>query len=355
MKLGLRRGKGSSCRHGHAIGLDFGATSVRVVVLSLKERDGARQIVIEKIGGAPLAPGTVVDGVVEDPAALTAALKQLWREQKIGCRSVVLGLANAQIQVRELQVPDLDPARRAQALPFQAREVVALPIEQVVLDFAPLGGPDEETGLVNGLLVATPRDLVVSAVGAVEAAGLRVARVDLASFAVLRAVAQGGLTTEAVIDLGAHLTTVVVHRDGVPAMVRTLPRGGDEITTRLAARLKVEREEAETAKRVDGLSATTPASEALEELVRPLLNDIRTSLNYFRSTGAGGSIEHVSLTGRAALMPGLADAIARQVGAPTTVETPERLLETSSAIDPNATDPAWTSALSVGLAIGAAA
>lgn len=354
-RTGTSGPSGPACHHGHAIGLDFGATAVRVAVLSFPQRDGTRRVVADQLGGIALPPGTVVNGVVTDPPALTAALKELWRTADIGCRHVILGVASPQIQVRELKVPDLDPARRAQALPFQAREVIALPLDQVVLDFAALGGPDAETHLVNGLLVASPREPVMVAVAAVEAAGLKVARVDLASFAALRAVAEGGSSAEAVIDLGAHLTTVVVHQDGVPKLVRTLARGGEEITRQLAEQLKVGAQEAEQVKCRDGLSAPGPASLILQDLLAPFLTDIRTSINYFRSSHAGARIDQVSLTGGSALLPGLAEAVASQVGAPTSVATPGQLLDPTPRSKGQAPDPTWATAQSIGLAMGAAA
>lgn len=356
MKLARRsNAAAAACHHGHAIGLDIGATAARVAVLSFPKKAGAPPVVADQLGGIALAPGTVVDGVVVDPPALTAALKQLWRTQKIGCRHVILAVASPQVQVREMQVPDLDPRQRAAALPFQARDVVAMPLDQVVLDFTALGAADETTGLVNGLLVASPREPVTSAVAAVEAAGLKVARVDLASFAVLRAVARSGIASEAVIDLGAHLTTLVIHQDGVPSLVRTLTRGGDELTRRLAEKLGMEESEAELVKRLDGIEVPGESATALRTLLNPLLTDIRTSINYFRSSHAGALIEQVTLTGRGALLPGLAGAVEAQVGSPTSVALPGPLLDPATRARGEASDPSWSSSLSIGLALGAAA
>lgn len=345
----------TGCHHDHAIGLDLGAGAARVAVLTFPRGDTTTsRVVAEQLASIPLMPGTVVNGAVADPGALTAALKELWRTHDLDCRHVILGVASPQIQVRELQVPHLDPEQQAKALPFQAREVIALPLDQVVLDFTPLGGPDPETNLVDGLLVASPREPVMRAVAAVEAAGLKVSRVDLSSFGVLRAIAHRSAPLEAVIDLGAHLTTVVVHRDGVPRLVRTLPRGGDEVTRQLAQQLQLDPAEAEAVKCRDGLDADAVTAGVIRDLLAPLLTDLRTSLNYFRSSHGGARIEQVSLTGGAALLPGLADAVASQVGAPTTVVSAGQLLDPAAPGAPD-TEPGPASALSIGLAMGAAA
>jgi len=355
MRARHKHGTGSvTCHDGHAIGLDLGATAARAAVLAVRGHAAAAHVATQQVAGIPLAPGTVVNGVVEDPAALTAALKELWREHRIGCRNVILGVANPQIQVRDLQMPDLEPAQRARALPYQARDVIALPMDQVVLDFAPLGEPAADTRLVDGILVACPREPVAIAVAAVQAAGLKVVRVDLSSFAVLRSAATEGLASEAIVDIGAHLTTIVVHERGVPKLARTLTRGGDQLTRRLAERLGVSLQDAEAAKCRDGLADRGEVGIALTELIAPLVTDIRTSLNYFRTGNAGARIEQVALTGRGALLPGLTDAIGAQVGAPTVVAEPARLLETPPK-GKKVVDLRWATAQSVGLAIGAAA
>jgi type IV pilus assembly protein PilM len=344
-----------TCQDGHSVGIDIGATAVRAAVLKVEVRDGVPTATAHHVGGVPLHPGTVVNGVVVDAAALTAALKTLWKTSDINCRNVIVGVANPQVLVREIQIPHLDPAQQARALPFQARDVVALPMDQVVLDFTPLGPPDPETNQVNGLLVASPREPVLSAVGAVERAGLKVSRVDLSSFAVLRSSADGGLDVEAVIDIGAHLTTVVVHQHGIPRLVRTLARGGQELTTHLAERLDLSLEEAEGAKRSSALGVPGEVSALLSDYLAPLLSEIRSSINYFRTGHTGAQLQGISLTGGGAALGGLAEVVSQQNGAPASVSDPLALVGPDAKGRSKTSDTRWASALSVGLAMGTAA
>jgi type IV pilus assembly protein PilM len=353
-----RKGTGDrsvTCQDGHSVGIDIGATAVRAAVLNVRIDDGVPTVTAQHLGGVPLHRGTVVNGVVADPASLTAALKALWRANDISCRNVIVGVANPLVLVREIQIPHLEPAQQARALPFQARDVIALPMDQVVLDFTPLGPPDPDTNLVTGLLVASPRLPVLSAVAAVERAGLKVSRVDLSSFAVLRSSAGDDLDVEAVIDLGAHLTTVVVHHRGIPKLVRTLPRGGEELTAHLAERLDISLEEAEEAKCTSGLGMTGEVSTVLGECVGPLLSEIRSSINYFRTGHTGVQLRGISLTGGGAALGGFADLLSTQNGAPTRVSDPLRLVGTAVRGKSKTSEDHWASALSVGLAMGAAA
>ncbi|MEO9239752.1 MAG: type IV pilus assembly protein PilM, partial [Jatrophihabitantaceae bacterium] len=300
----------------------------------------------------------VVNGVVIEQAVVTAALKQLWQMNKFECRNVILGITNQQVVVRDMSVPNLSPEQAAKALPFQAREIVALPMDQVLLDFAQLGEVDHETNMVHGLLIATPRQPVLAAVAAVEKAGLKVARVDLSTFAALRSIAHEQLSVEAVIDLGAHLTNIIIHNQGIPKVVRTVPRGGRELTERLVDGMSLHWNDAERAKCEVGLSGGhADIASKLAEGIRPLLAEIRSSIHYFSATNDGAQIERISLTGGASGLPGLASALAEQIGVPTKVVTPMQHIRNrwASKQAQNEEAEGFASAVSVGLAMGAAA
>ena len=343
---------------GHAIGIDIGATAVRASVLSHGTLEGRARGQCHGLAEVALPYGAVVDGVVNDQAAVSTALRRLWSDNKFDCRNVIVGITSQQIVVRDLVMPHLPPLQLAKALPYQAKDLVPLPLDQVLIDFVPLGEPNEATELVPGLLVATPREPVLAAVQAVERAGLTVARVDLASFAALRAIADEDLAIEAVVDMGAHVTNIVIHSHGVPKVVRTVPRGGQELTARLADRTGMETPMAEAAKRDLGLTGSNqPVTDALAEGIRPLLSEIRSSVHYFESTNAGASLGRISLTGGASALRGLTDMIADQMRIPVAVIEPMQHIRnrwSAKAVRQVGAEHAAT-AVSIGLAMGAAA
>jgi type IV pilus assembly protein PilM len=342
-------------RDGHAIGLDIGGTAVRAAVLTPRVVDGRPSVSLHGLGRVGLPRGAVVNGVIREPGLVTHALKALWQQNRIDCRNVIVGVTSQQVVVRKVDLPNLPAAERAQALPFQARDIIALPIERAILDFIAVGPVDEGTNTVPGLLVAAPREPVSVTVRAVEQAGLRVARVDLAAFAALRAIAADDLPVEAVVDLGAHLTNIVIHSQGVPLMVRTVARGGDELTTALANRLGIDAEAAELAKRTVGLGEEdSETSRAIRDTIRPLLSELRSSLSAFEQANPDSMIERVSLTGGGAAMPGLAEEVTRIGDIP--VDVVDAMTHVGSHRAQHADDAARTiSAVAVGLAMGAAA
>lgn len=349
---------------GHIIGLDIGATAVRAAILApVRDDDPDHLMTVEDLGEAALPEGAVIDGIVVEPATVTRVLAELWKTANFGCRQVIVGVSSSQAVVRLVTMPNLPPDQLAKALPFQAREVIALPLDKAVLDFRPLErdpGADGDEDTIDGLLVATPKQPVLTAVRAVEAAGLRVARVDLSSFAALRAAATPGLEAEAVVDIGAQVTNVIIHRHGVPRVVRTLGRGGQMLTDKLAERTGASATEAEILKREIGLlGSESEAAIILSGAVRPLVSDIRSSVQYFATTNSSVTLRRISLTGGGAELPGLAEMLTNDVGVPCEIVSPLRHVrngvEPSAGVHLDDGDRYQLSAVAVGLALGAAA
>jgi type IV pilus assembly protein PilM len=304
------------------VGLDIGSTSIRAVEATIS-RD---RPVINQFGQAILPPGAVVAGVIKDDRVVTNALRQLWTAHTFATRNVVLGITHQQVIVRELDVANLPPKELKQALPFLVRDVLPLPVDQALLDFYPLDtdGAKQRGDTVHGLLIAAPKEPVIETVRAVENAGLHVDQVDLACFAALRASAHLANDTEALLDIGANGTNIIVHTDGTPKVVRSVPRGGAEITKLVASRLGLSETDAETIKCRVGLhhDASAEGAEVIEEAIRPLITEIRSSFNYFAASNPGERVKRLALVGGAALLPGLPEALTEQLGVPTFLSDP---------------------------------
>ncbi|MEN3359424.1 MAG: type pilus assembly protein PilM [Mycobacteriales bacterium] len=334
------------------IGLDIGSSSIRAVQTS-RGKDGPS---ITNFAQAPLPPGVVAAGVIHDDRAVTAALRALWATAKFGSKQVVFGVTHPQVVVRELTVSNLPERELRRSLPFQVRDVLPIPVEKALLDFQPLEPPSNKD-TVRGLLIAAPKEVVLTAVRAIERAGLHVARVDLASFALLRAASRLDTQVEALVDIGARLTTVLVHVDGVPLIVRTIPRGGAEVTEMIAARLGATVAEAESLKCRVGLRADDgpETADVVREAIRPLVSEIRSSFAYLTSGARHTKVRRLALAGGGALLPGLPDALSAQLEVDAIIADPVvRLRDQRRGKHDSLELLRSSAAVSIGLTLGAA-
>jgi type IV pilus assembly protein PilM len=247
------------------IGVDVGSTAVRVAEVAAGDVP-----VIVRAAQVPLPPGVVEAGEVRQPEAVAEALRELWSKSGVKSKQVHLGVGNQRVVVRELALPWLPEKELRDTLGFQVQEFIPMAADEAVLDFDPLGEMDQGgRRMVRILLVAAHKPMVNALVEAALAAKLDPQGIDLTPFAVTRAVGteEAGLDLdsigdEAIVDIGAQVTSICVHDRGVTRFVRMLPSGGRDITLALASALSVDDEVAERLKRGErfrGIEHAAPA------------------------------------------------------------------------------------------------
>jgi type IV pilus assembly protein PilM len=343
-----------------AIGLDIGTSGVRAAELAF----GKGAATLQRFGQVALPVGAVRDGEVMDPDLVAESIKHLWSTAKFSSKKVILGVANQKVIVRQVDLPWMPMDELKKALPLQVQDFIPMPVEQAILDFHTLETVTGEGGVksLRVLLVAAARDMVHSALEATRRAGLTAAQVDLTPFAVLRSlgqvdqvgVRQGG--AEALVDVGAKVTNIIVHQNGVPTFVRILLMGGDNVTDAVSERLGVPFEQAVGVKQQLGMSPVRGEAVSDHPAAGSFVEEIRGSLDYYLAQPSSVPLQRVVLSGGGARLNGLGQRLAAatrlpvEPGAATaalrvgkTGLTPDQL----SYVEPQIAVP-------VGLALGAA-
>lgn len=346
------------------IGLDIGTTQVRAAEVELGSGRGGRRPTLIRAGEVPLPFGAVRDGEVVEPSTVGTAIKQLWTQHKFSSKDVQLGVGNQRVIVRELDMPAMPLPELKASLPFQVQDLIPVAVEDAILDYLPTGSRNGEHGaIVSGLLVAATKDTVRANIAAVKAAGLRPVGVDLSAFALARSL--GGPETLgqvlALVDIGARVTTVVIVANGVPTMVRLLPSGGQDATEAITKAMGVTAREAEGIKRQIGLGfAVAPeledAARAVSTVTTTLVESIRNTFVYYASSHPGAAAQAVFVTGGACVLPGLGQYLSSASRLPVAIGQPLGSVDVAgSARAPHVLDAQHTYAVSLGLAMGAAA
>ncbi len=345
------------------IGLDIGTTRVRAAEVMVSGRGASAQPTLVRFGEVALPPGAVRDGEVEDAGTVSAALRRLWSEAKFPSRDVNIGVGNQRVVVRELDLPWMPLPQLRGSLPFQVQDLLPMDTDEALMDYYPTGEADGPQGkVVHGMLVAATRDTVRANVMAVEGAGLRPRLVDLSSFALLRAIVRGDLVhrTVAVVDVGARITQVLVAASGMPRFVRMLPSGGQNVTDAVASALSIAMPDAENVKREVGVGFAVrpdlaPAAEAVNAVVRPLVEAVRNTFVYYQGNNPGSGIEVVVLTGGGAHLPGLGQYLSSASRLPVTLGDPLATLKVAKPVHSEAlVRQSSTLAMPIGLALGVA-
>src|SRR6266508_95792 len=245
--------------------------------------------VLARAAQVPLPSGAVENGEVRQPQVVGEALRELWGRSRIRGRQVRIGVGNQRVVVREIALPWLPDKELRASLGFQVQE------------FIPISGDD------------------------------------------------------AVVDVGAHVTNISVHDRGIARFVRILPTGGRDITLAIARALGVDDDVAERLKRGEDVEGG-PASEEVERVslsrAGTLVDEIRSSLEFYTAQVPGARIGRVLITGGGSKLRGFLELVQERI--PVRVDRGRVFERVKSELDlpPEAMEDAEpVLAVAVGLAI----
>ncbi len=206
-----------------------------------------------------------------------------------------------------------DKAQLAGLVQQEAKKLLPVPLEDVVLDYRELPEifVDVETARKTRtklIVTAAPRKAVARYTAIFKEAGLQLKSLETESFALVRALVGNDPAAVMVLDMGAARTNVYLIRGAVPLMHRSINIGGRDFTKALVEKLHVTAEEAEQIKidlamRRDGdalLDAFKPAAD-------PIVQEIKYHIQLFEKQlgGAAARPDKIILTGGSSLLPNL--------------------------------------------------
>lgn len=307
------------------VGLDIGTSAVRAAAVQI----GKGVPVLKKYGQVSLPIGAVVAGEIAEPSTVRDALTQLWKTVKLPRKRVVVGIANQRVIVRRIDVPYMSEEELRESLPFRAAEYIPIPIDEAILDFVPLEEfttPDGEA-MLSVLVVAAQQDMANDVLGVVSDAGMKPVAIDLQAFALVRAIIGPDLQLDeeasAVVNIGAGLTQVALVRSGAVRFLRVVPIGGEQFTRTLAETLGIDFQEAERVKRKTGVAPEGDASSDADEGRRALtgeadmlIEEVRGSIDYYRSESGGNGVGRLLISGNGARLPHLANRLGKSLELP---------------------------------------
>ncbi|MFN4072672.1 MAG: type IV pilus assembly protein PilM [Thermus sp.] len=325
-----------------ALGLEIGAAHLKLVELS------GNPPALRALATRPTPPGTLVEGVIAEPQALAQELKELLAEARTKKRYVVTAVPNPSVILRTLQVPKMPLKEMEEAVRWEAERYIPFPIDEVVLDFAPLDPLAEvaEGEQVEVMVGAARQEAVASLLEALRGAGLTPIVLDVKPFAGLYPLeAQLSSDPEGVsvaVEIGAESTSLVLLRGDRPLAVRILTLSGKDFTEAIGKSFGLDFLTAEEVKRTYGLATIPTEDEELlldfdaereryspakiYDAIRPILveltQEIRRSLEFFRVQLGDVQPEVEYLYGGGSRLRGLSTLLTDTLGVNFTVPDP---------------------------------
>jgi general secretion pathway protein L len=297
------------------LGLDLGTYSVKAVGLSTTLRGFQLTGFWEE-----RLPEAVGEQSLEQRQAAAA---QALLARGLHPDTVVCGVPGASTVTRLLRLPFTDHKKIDQVLPYELGEQIPFDLDEVVFDHQVVGTTEGGTDV----LVAAMRKVELTAlIATLKAVGIdpRVMCLDTLPFVYLAQHAHSGERGPyAIVDLGHARTSVTVLGEGALQYVRTLARGGQQVTEAIARDLGVTAAEAEDVKHryggwepgawTGGESASAQIQAAVDKALRPLLGELRQTFQAHAALHRG-RVEKVLLCGGTSRLRGVDSMLAAGLG-----------------------------------------
>jgi len=231
------------------VGIDFGASSIKVV--EVEQRETA--LALSSYGELQLGPygeeelGKPVR--LEQPKKMEA-LVDVMRESKIKASSGVLALPLASSFVTVISMAAKDHEDINNRVRVEARKYIPVPINEVTLNWTELERlGDAKTKVREVLIAAVQNETLEWTGGLLEAIQMQSQPNEIELFSTIRSITKTTDEALAVIDLGAKTSKMYISERGLLRRIHRVHAGGLHATEKIASLMKAKFVEAENAKR----------------------------------------------------------------------------------------------------------
>jgi len=321
------------------IGIDIASTSLKLVELSEAGKGTYR---LERYAIEPLPKDVVTDGNIANLDQVSDALKRAWKRLGSRNRHVALALPAAMVITKKIIVPSGQKEEDLElTVEAEANQYIPFALDEVNLDFQVLGPAPNNPEEVELLIAASRKEKVEDRVAIAEAAGLRPRVMDVESYATQESFrlitpslpANGRDQNIALVDIGAHVTHFYVLRNNQFLFSRDQAFGGNQLTQDIQRAFNLSTEEAESAKKNQGLPENYD-SDVLQPFMETLALEITRALQFFFTSTSHNQVDQVVLAGGCAALPGIDDLVSKRAGVATVIANPFASMQASERIRP---------------------
>lgn len=292
----------------HYVGIDIGTTSIKVA--EIVKTDGNLYLksygILENYAHLERLNESIQTSnfkLVEEPTA--RLISTLLQKTNMQPDYVSMSVPTFESFVSLVNLPKMPEKEIDQALAYQAKQYIPLPLSDTMLEWVNVGSDDK--GL-QVLLIAVPKEEVSRLVKTAQLAKLNLNSIELESISSARLFSQVVKESYMIIDIGGRLTSFSIIENGKLKYVENMDLGGGDLTQVISTGMNIDPFRAEELKRTYGIANTEEDNNGVATLILPILGDIvsqslKTKKLY--ETNHNTTINTVILTGGSANLSGI--------------------------------------------------
>ena len=301
------------------LGIDIGAASIKIVEISAGGKKKKLENYIEF--KMPLSGQSLKTFHNENVALLSSEvseiLQALLKKAKIKGKKVALSLPDFSTFFTTFCLPPMTETEVPQAIEFEARHYIPLPLSEVTFDWQIIGKEETVSGLKRKvLLVAIPNTVLQNYQKVASLCNLEITGMEAEVFSLVRSAWPGGkydFLPICMVDFGWKSTTVSIVEKKKLLSSFSFDISSIALTKDLSLALKVSLQEAEKLKTMHGLDPKKPeVAKVLLDKINLLTMEIdKICENFFQENGR--RVENLFLSGGTASLFGLKEYIGARI------------------------------------------
>ncbi len=251
--------------------------------------------------------------------AVKQALQEIARKHRFSGKASIIIPGN-QVLTKTIRIPQVEKAKRAQILAFEAQQNIPYPLHEVVWDSQVVGDDGVETEV---LFIACKSNTIDEICRSVSAAGITPERISAATILEYNALQLAYPDEEEdvlLVNIGARSSNLIF-KSSAGLFARNIQLGGNTLTQNIADSLGKSFVEAESIKKrfftgdldyTDGDSGAKLLQNSADAFVRRISQEITRSIVNYRRQKNAAAPTRILLTGRGALLRGLAEQLSER-------------------------------------------
>jgi len=342
------------------LGVDIGTTSIKVVEVEQgKLKPKINNYAILESRGSLLRTNAIFQSsnLKLFDREMIELLKEVIKKMKPQTNKVIASIPVFSAFTTVLKLPEMPENELKQALLFQAKQYVPLPLEEVAFDWQKVGEYEDEKGFKFQaiLLIAIPQDLIKKYQKIFKEAGLSLLALEIEPISLVRSVIAQDKTPTLIVDIGSYITSISLVENAQLKFVSQTDFAGASLTHAIASALNINPLRAEEIKRERGLLGQG-ADYELSEVMIPIVGFIATEIkraqyDYSINFGKSFNFERIILSGGGANLLGIDYYMKNQFNIPTFKAEPFLQFEYDEEILPLVNELNPVLAVSLGLAL----
>jgi type IV pilus assembly protein PilM len=314
-----------SRRHKSTVGLDIGASSIKLV--KLDHAKGGYSV--SAIGIRELPPESIVADEIRDREAVIFNIQSLIDQTDPRIKDVVVSISGHGVITDKFTIDKKNEPEAEQAILFETEQRAPFDIDDVTLAYHIIK-TDEEINKMDVLLVAARKEYLKMYLELIEDCGLRPVIVDDDAFAIFNAYEANydidASKVTALVNIGHDVTNITYLTEGLFNATRDVSAGTREIANAVQREFRLNPEL--TAKTIKGEMTESIDQDMLKATIvsatDELVSGIELAFSYFKSQAKIDTIDWIVLSGGGALVPHLPEFLQSKLNVPLEIANPLR-------------------------------